>query len=143
MNIIVSISENNNQGNAQGFASHIDFSLPDGETFLRLECLFWNDPPKCFTNNRIIEMYDVRIKHCGRKEWAGNMLWNAYHVPCNYALGLINLLLRSREWQWSEGWEQLSDRISSGQMITGRDLDLEEDIQPTVVNPNQFEIPFV
>lgn len=136
--IQVHICQNDEMGRLDK-AFMIDFSLPDGETFLRLET---NDMQgrECLCNDRIIEMYGVRIKHSGCHEWVGNIHWNLYKVPDYYAIGLINLLMLTREWSWIEGWSDLMTKWDTGEPIRGKDLELDEDVEGQVVNPDQLKI---
>lgn len=137
-NIHVNICQNDDMGRLDK-ALMMDFSLPNGETFLRIETIDL-EPRECLCNDRIIEMYGVRVKHSGCTEWAGNIYWNLYHVPDYYAIGFINMLMRTREWSCIEGWSEIFEKWEKGEPVSGRDLELDEDIQGTVVNPDQLEI---
>lgn len=135
--IDIMLCQNDDQGNT-GKVFMIDFQI-DMETCLRLETvdLLGRD---CFCNDRIIEIYGVRVKHSGCAEWVGNIHWNCYTVPADYAIGFMNLLLRSRDWSANEGWGVLFEKWHKGEEISGRDLDLTEDVKGIVVNPEQIPL---
>jgi hypothetical protein len=137
--ISVMLAENNGMGDPSGSVNMIDFSMPNGETFLRLET-YDLCGRNIWTNDRLIVMYGVRIKHSGCETWCGNMHWNCYKVPDYYAIGFINMLRRSKDWQWSEGWTSLTSKWDLNQDVTGHDIDLEENIEGIVVNPDQLEL---
>lgn len=138
VNIDVNICQNDDMGRLAK-AMMMDFSFPDGETFLRIETVDLQ-PRECLCNDRIIEMHGVRIKHSGCTEWAGNIYWNLYKVPDYYAIGFINMLMRTREWSWTEGWNEVVKKWDAGDQIRGRDLELQEDIEGMVVNPDQLAV---
>lgn len=141
--ITISICENNNQGRRSGKAHHISIDSYSGESCLNLDAKDLFGGVRCFTDSgRIVEIHDNRFKFTHFTDWVGNISWNAYHFPPDYALGLINLLLRSRQWDISEGWAELIQKYERGELITGLDLELDDDYQPLTLNPNQFEIPF-
>lgn len=139
--IQVSICENGKEGWPCQKASLIEFSLY-GETFLRLEPLYMDLGVDVFTSKQLIIIDDVRIKHIGRKMWYGNKSFNLYNVPFSYALGLIEVLMMSRKWVWTEGWSNIIEKWAKFETITGNDLELDEDYQPIVANANQYEIKF-
>lgn len=137
--IDVCICQNDEMGRLDK-AMMMDFSSPvDGETFLRIETVDLQ-PRECLCNDRIIEMYGVRIKHSGCSEWVGNIHWNLYKVPDYYAIGFINMLMRSRDWSCIEAWTEIFEKWAKHEPITGRDLELDEDVEGIVVNPDQLKI---
>lgn len=139
--IQVNICQNDDMGRLDK-AIMMDFSLPDGETFLRIETVDLQ-PRECLCTDWTIEMYGAIIKHNGSPiEWAGNIYWNLYKVPTYYALGFINVLMRSREWSCIEAWSEVFEKWENGWPLRGRDLELDEDIEGIVVNPAQLEIRF-
>lgn len=140
MTISVDVAENDEQGHPCGRATNITFSLGK-ELFISLETHLEGESFQA--NDRIIMIYQNRVKHMGMASWAGNMMWNQYDMPVDYGLGLLMLLQRSKQWQVHDGWTTIYDRWNSGELVTGADLDLDEDIQPLVVIPNQLGIPFM
>lgn len=141
--ITISICENNCNGNRSGKAHHIQIDSYSGESCLQLDAKELFEGVKCLTDShRIVEIHDNRFKFTTYTEWVGNISWNAYHFSPDYALGLINTLLRSKQWDISEGWNELIEKYERGELITGLDLELDEDYQPMALNPNQYEIPF-
>jgi hypothetical protein len=139
--IYLNICQNDDMGRLDK-ALMMDFSLANGETFLRIETVDL-EPRECLCTDWTIEMYGAIIKHDGSPvEWAGNIYWNLYKVPDYYALGLINVLMRAREWNCIEAWSEIFEKWEKGDAISGRDLELDEDVEGIVVNPAQFEILF-
>lgn len=143
MDIIeVMLCENNRHGNKTGQVGAIEFYFED-ESFLSLET---NDlaPQPCITNDRIIEMYGVRVKFSHFAEMVGNILWNQYTVPVNYALGFINMLAISGYWNVSEGYTDVYDKFRKKELITGGDINESlVDNEPVAINTdNQLELPF-
>lgn len=136
--IEISLAENNGMGTRSGLVNMIDFAV-NGETFMRLETTDMCGR-KVWTNDRLIVMYDVRIKHNGFQEWSGNMYWNTYLVPDYYTLGFINMLRLTHDWQCIEAWTPIMRKWEQGEDLTGLDLELDEDVQGIVVNPDQLEL---
>jgi len=138
MNIQVSLCQNDSNGDITNEVFMITVEA-HGELIATFETIDMM-PRKCKTNDRIIEFENGVVKHSGRSMWAGNMHWNQYSLPDYYALGLIQLLQLSKEWSCTEAWETVYDKFHLGEVITGFDLDLPEDIQPMVVNKNQTQL---
>lgn len=137
--IQVMIAENNEEGTRIGETTNIEFYL-FGDLFLALEAKFQFE--KIMTNDRIIEVHDGVVKHSGMTAWAGNIMWNKYEVPYDYALGLIHILQVSKKWGVAEANTNIFDKWDRGETITGNDLELDHDFQPNVVDLAQSEIPF-
>lgn len=141
--ITISICENSCHGRRSGKAHHITVDSYSGEPCLNLDARDLFGGIKCFTDSlRVLEIHDNRFKFTDYTDWVGNMSWNSYYFPPDYALGLINTLLRSKQWDISEGWTDLIEKYERGELITGLDLELDEDYQPMALNPNQYDIPF-
>lgn len=137
--IEISFAENDSHGDRSGFVNAIDFNL-NGDNFMQLETTDMCGR-KIWTNDRLIVMYDVRIKHNGFQTWTGNMAWNTYRVPDYYAIGFINMLRLTHDWQCIQAWSShIMNKWDRGEDISGFDLDLDEDVQGTVVNPDQLEM---
>lgn len=141
--IAIHICENNGYGNRSGKAHHISIDSYSGETCLQLDAKELFEGVQCLTDSRrIVEIHDNRFKFTAYTDWVGNIHWNSYQFSPDYALGLVNTLLRSKLWDISEGWLELIEKYERGELITGLDLELDEDYQPMALNPNQYEIPF-
>lgn len=140
--ISVSIAENDDLGQKSNKATNIEFHLGN-EPFLHFETRDMEGTP-IDTNDRVIMIHGNRVKHNGTVHWAGNRKWNMYFLPYDYALGLIALLSKNIPSVWTivEAWDNIMDKIGNGEEITGFDLELEEDVKPMVVIPNQLGIPF-
>ncbi len=139
--IEIMLCENDNNGNVTGFVAAIDFYYLE-ESFARLETadLFKSEP--CFTNWRVIDMYNTRTKYHDRREMVGNVFWNSYRTPLSYSLGFINMLSASKKWHCTEGYSSIYEKFNSGQPISSLDLDIEEEIEPRIIDLNQMVLPY-
>jgi hypothetical protein len=90
---------------------------------------------KIFSNFRIVDIAGGTVKHHMVHHMVGNVFWNCYTMPANYALGMVRLLQLSKKWQSSEGWSVIFDKFCSGDEITGKDFDFAEDFKPEWLPP--------
>lgn len=150
-NILICICENDDHGNRSGKAVkvtvHVAGDLPisfEAKNMLEMdENENFIGGATCFTDSgRVVEIHGNRFKFNTSQDWVGNMHWNGYHFPPDYGLGLINMLIRSNEWDIEQAWEDIINKIGRGELITGTDLELDEDYQPLALNPNQLNIPY-
>jgi hypothetical protein len=141
MNISVDIANNDDCGNITNTVYAISFEVLN-EVVLRFESSSL-EGVEMFINDRIIQYKGCRVKFSHFSMWAGSMAWNRYTMPIDYGLGFLNLVSRTKDFQIFEGWSDIIDKIERLELITGKDLDLQEDFQPIVLNPNQLEIPYL
>jgi hypothetical protein len=104
------ICENTKTGTKCGRAREINFFAPDGDLILQIESVDLNgEPLRSFdSEEKIISCHDRKFRHNGTQWWVGNMMWNAYEMPDDHALGLINTLHQSRKWSINEGWVEVA-----------------------------------
>lgn len=137
----VLLAENNERGEITNQCSQIEFSIMD-EVVLKLETIQFKGVFVMSTYDYIM-IHGAWIKHVyGRDSWVGNMAWNGYTVSNSYGLGLLKVLMDSKEWTFSEGWSNLAKKWESGQEITASDLGLPEECLPLIVDAAQIEIKF-
>lgn len=136
----VMICENDNQGRKSGKVYQVGFYAPDGEQMLLVEPLNMEGEPINITVEWRIKICD-RIFKCNPTQWwAGNMLWNEYEVPDNYALGLINTLRDSKKWTVNEAWTEIYEAWQKPNELAGELFEL-TDIRPYWINEQQTELP--
>jgi hypothetical protein len=140
--ITISICENDDHGRRANKAWRIDVEASGDNAIAFIDKTLFKGV-QCFTDSgRIVEIHGNRFKYSHSRDWVGNMKWNEYTFPPDYGLGLINLLIRSKEWDIEEGWTDIIEKINRGELITGKDLELDEDYHPLALHANQYEIPY-
>lgn len=97
-------------------------------------------PKKCICNSHVIEIQRMRVKYNSVIEWAGSMSYNLYNFQVEYALGFIQMLQQTKQWHCTEGWDKVFKKFNNNELITGKDFDLDQDYQPTILNPNQLTL---
>ncbi|GEM_PF-3912763 len=128
--IDLSICENNAYGNPTGRFSHLHVEWPhepEREICLQLEADNWfvgGEP--IWTNDRLIQVCGYSFKYAHRVPMVGNCYWNLYRLPNYYAIGLINVLLRSRLFSLEEGYSDLYDAHRAGRALTMADFDYKD-----------------
>lgn len=141
----IHIANNDDNGNWTDSFSSVEFEI-EGEPALRLETRTMK-PVKAevFDPSFVVQqlrIHGVTVKCSLLGTWTGNMKWNTIEMLDDYALGFLRALQLSKQWAVIEGWTMPFQKFENGDEITGKDFDMEEDIQPRVVNPNQLEINF-
>jgi hypothetical protein len=138
----IHICNNDNNGNWTNRFSMVEFF--DDERALVLETNHMHDVTAKYFDPRmmLLEIYGITVKFNVVGTWTGNMKWNTIEMLDYYALGFLRALQLSREWCATEGWTLLFNKFEDGEIITGADFELDEDVQPRVVHPNQLQIPF-
>ena len=128
----LSLAENDQQGHFSDKLTNVEVIHPqDGETCLKLEYPGWyveEIGAPIERNDRIIQVHGYRFKFISRHEWVGNWCWNQYWMPASYACGLINVLLRSRQWSIEEAYTELFDKWKRGELFTPRDFGFDFDL---------------
>jgi len=142
----IHIANNDNHGRFTNKFAMVEFES-QGETAMRLETrtMFPVKADVFDTSFAVqqLKIYGITIKVSLVGTWTGNMMWNTIETLDDYALGFLRALQLSREWDCIEAWKNLFEKFNSGEVITGHDFELDEDIQPRVVNPSQLEIPYL
>lgn len=138
----IMLAYNDSQGNPTDTLSGVEI-IVDGEIALKLEPYsLFEGGEKFKLETYLLEIHGCVIKHSLLQTWVGNVAWNIHDTIDYYALGLIRALQLSKKWVACEGWEIPFEKFIHGDEITGKDFELDEDVQGRVVHPNQLEIRF-
>lgn len=138
MNIQVMLCQNDSTGNLTNEVHMIDILL-GGEIVSHFETIDLM-PRKCVRlADRILEFDNGVVKFSTVSEMVGNVHWNIYEMPAEYALGLIQLLQLSKQWSCTEAWTPIFGKFKDGKTITGVDLEL-GDIEPIVIDKLQLPL---
>lgn len=133
--IQINLAENNELGKPRGRVVQIQIAtgLHDIAT---LECNdFFNGVPVLTNALGNISMYGYTVKTGPRHEWVGNIMWNQYDATVDYALGFLNLLLKSGQWSVSEGYTAIDNKWDKKGIITSKDMCIDgEEIKPLILN---------
>lgn len=134
------LCENNIHGHKTGKCHAIEF-YADGESVLHLLHQNWMGAEIEAKEHHII-YYGIAIPHKGFTNWVGNMCWNKYDVPVEYALGFLQQLHKSKDWTVQEGLSAFIDKWNSfSPQFTAADLLIENyECEPAVLDPNQLEL---
>lgn len=91
-------------------------------------------------NNTRITYRGMHIPYTDSKEWVGNIFWNMYCLPEKYFLGFANLVMNSGEWNIEQGWSGIWDKWKNKEPLTWLDFELDEPVEPSVINPAQLKL---
>lgn len=138
--IYVNICENNKRGTRSGKVQQFWFEHPDGDMFLHLECRHF-EGARIMTHDTFnplqLAMYGCLFKYESSQDWAGNIYWNRYRLYADHALGLINLIMRKRDFVISEALTSICEKWEKGIELVASDIGIDQEITPTIINPAQ------
>ncbi len=142
--MLIHICNNDNHGNWSDQISMVEFFIDDDETAMRIETktMFPVKAEVFDLQNMQLRIHGCTVKFTVVGTWTGNMMWNTIEMLDYYALGFLRALQLSKEWDCTEAFSNLFEKFNAGELITGADFELSEDVQPRVVHPNQSEIPY-
>ncbi len=140
------LCQNNDRGIAIPKVSQINFVDPEDYSFLELETVD-GEGVGCWLYaqadlSRGIQMYGSRFAYSESRRWVGNILWNSYTMPVEYAIGFMNALARSKDWSPITGHSEIFDKFRERLEITGFDFGFEEDYKGQAINLAQSKIDF-
>ncbi len=139
--ITIYLAENDDQGEPCGKVSGINFFIAN-ECAAFLEIPWIGQQEQIITTPRTIEIYGIIIRTFARGTWSGNMKWNSYETLPEFALGLINVLMRSNKWVLTGGWSDIDKKWSAKADITYSDFDLVTPVRDMVIDPKQTSMIF-
>lgn len=119
------ICENNEQGDPSGKVCQIDVEDPRHEEVclsVEHEAFFQGGTPFGEWAHRRISLHGYVFTYNHRQTWVGNMMWNEYALPIAHAVGLLNVLRRSGEWEPRSGLTDLLARWDQGEDMTCADF---------------------